>query len=239
MHSNKMFLRLHRLPTRSPLSLQALLINSANLMGGSSEPDGFRGFGRIHLENGLPLDGEGSLALFVADSSVTTITELARAEYVFDVDADAGLDLRVAISWIDPAATAFSQVQLINDLDLSVISPSGSRHTMWLDGVADAVNVNERVVVDAADVESGTWTVWVWAKVLSTEEQAFSLVVTGAISPGTGEAASVEDVDGENQEGGAAVSGARPAVTAASCRLASVLVIAGSMLAAAGAVLAL
>lgn len=220
-------------------SLQALLINSANLMGGSSEPDGFRGFGRIHLENGLPLDGEGSLALFVADSSTNTITEVTRAEYLFDVDGDAGLDLRVAISWIDPAASAFSLVQLINDLDLSVISPSGSRYTMWLNGVADAVNVNERVVIDAADVESGTWTVWVWANALSTEEQAFSLVVTGAISPGTGEAANVDEVDGENQQETTATSGARSAVTAASCRLASVLVGAGSMLAAVGAVLAL
>ncbi len=50
---------------------QATLINSANLMGGNSEPDGFRGFGRVHLDAGLPLDGTGALGLLVVDSNTT------------------------------------------------------------------------------------------------------------------------------------------------------------------------
>lgn len=163
-----------------------MLINSANLMGGSSEPDGFRGFGRVHLEQGIPLDGEGSMALFVADAANTSIPELTQQEYLFDVDGDAGLDFRVTLSWIDPAATAFSAIQLVHDLDLAVSSPSGTRYTMWESGDADEVNVNERVIVNAADVETGTWAVWVWAKSLNTDSQSYSLVVNGAISPGTG-----------------------------------------------------
>lgn len=155
-------------------------------MGESSEPDGFRGFGRIHLEAGMPLAGEGSLVLFVADASSTSIPELTRQEYNFDVDADAELDLRVTLSWIDIPASTFSAVQLVHDLDLAVISPTGVRYTMWATGDTDLVNVNERVVVDADDVETGTWSVWVWAKPLSTDEQSYSLVVNGAISPATG-----------------------------------------------------
>lgn len=156
-------------------------------MGGSSEPDGFRGFGRIHLEMGMPLDGEGSLALFVADAGDTSIAESSETEYKFDVDADAGLDLRATLSWIDPPASTVAAVQLVHDLDLTVVSPNGTMHTMWSSGEKDAVNVNERVVVGAADVESGTWTVLVSSNALSTaEEQSYSLVVNGAIGPGPG-----------------------------------------------------
>lgn len=170
--------------------MQALLINSANLMGGSTEPDGFRGFGRVHLEAGMPLNGEGSMALFVADANTTSISELTRDEYAFDVDGTAGEELRVTLSWIDPPTSAFAAKQLLHDLDLSVISPAGERYTMWRTGVVDSVNVNERVIIPSGIVasNSGTWEVWVWAKRLSTERQAYSLVVNGAISPSTGTA---------------------------------------------------
>lgn len=177
-----------RPPPRALLHVsQALLINSANLMGGDPEPDGFRGFGRIHLEMGLPLDGDGTLALYVADAGDTSIADSSEREYVFDVDADAGLDFRATLSWTDPPATTFSGFQLVHDLDLTVFSPSGTTYTMWSTGEKDAVNVNERVVVDAADVESGTWTVLVSSNSFTVDDtQTYSLVVNGAISPGAG-----------------------------------------------------
>ena len=152
-------------------------------MGGSSEPDAYRGFGRIHLEMGMPLKGEGSLALFVADSANTSIPELSQHDFVFDVDADAELEFRATLSWIDPPATVASVVQLINNLDLAVVAPSGTVHTMWASGVADSVNVNERVIVAASDVESGSWTVQVSSERLTTDSQSYSLVVNGAIAP--------------------------------------------------------
>ena len=154
-------------------------------MGGVSEPDGYRGFGRIHLEMGMPLDGGGSLALFVADAGDTSIPESSETEYNFDVDADAGLEFRATLSWIDPPATTFSGIQLVHDLDLTVVSPTGKPYTMWSSGDKDTVNVNERVVVGAADVQNGTWKVLVSSNGLSTaEDQSYSLVVHGAISPG-------------------------------------------------------
>lgn len=187
-----------RKPTVSPLSTfsrtsthttyhtqQAILINSANLMGKGSEPDGYRGFGRIHLEAGMPIKGTGDMALFVADAQTTSITELTRHEYVFNVDGAAGIEFRATISWIDPATSPYAATQLLHDLDLAVISPSGTRYTMWRSGEVDKVNVNERVIVSAGDVsaDSGMWTIWVWAKGLTTDVQAYSLAVTGAISP--------------------------------------------------------
>ena len=173
-----------------PLSLlispQALLINSANLMGGGTEPNGLRGFGRIHLGAGMPLAGDEGLSCFVADSSYTSISELTRVEYKFDVVAEAGLDFRATLSWVDPPASTFPSKQLVHDLDLAVISPRGVRYTMWASGVTDTVNMNERVIVDAEDMESGVWLVWVWAKSLTTDAQSYSLVVNGGISPAGG-----------------------------------------------------
>ncbi|CAN0435021.1 unnamed protein product, partial [Scytosiphon promiscuus] len=104
--------------------------------------------------------------------------------YTFDVNATAGLEFRATLSWIDPPATAFSSVQLVHDLDLSVYGPTGLRYTMWTSGMVDAVNNNERVIISGdggGDVIS-TWTVRVWSKQLAgNETQSYSLVVTGAI----------------------------------------------------------
>lgn len=161
-----------------------MLINSANLLGESAEPSDYRGFGRIHLEAGMPLEGEGSMALFVADSDDTSIEEETFTNYLFDVDADAGLELRATVSWIDPPATSLSSTQLVNNIDLRVISPSGEKFYMWEENKWDKVNVNERVIVDADDItESGTWAVRVRSRSFSTDDQSYSLVVTGAISP--------------------------------------------------------
>ncbi|CAN0343522.1 unnamed protein product, partial [Scytosiphon promiscuus] len=127
----------------SAATVKALLINSANLMGGSSEPDGYRGFGRVHLEAGMPLAGEGSLVLFVADAADTSVPENTLHEYLFDVDADAGLDVRVTLSWIDPPASTYSIAQLVHDLDLIVVAPDGvTTHRMWGSDMQDSAHVN-------------------------------------------------------------------------------------------------
>ena len=158
-----------------------MLINSANLMGGSSEPDGFRGFGRVQLDAGMPLDTAGALGLLVVDSATTSIDSYGDNTEVINIDGDADLDLRVTLAWIDPPTTVLSAVQLVNDLDLVVTAPSGATYTMWGSGASDTVNVVERVIVPAASVEGGEWTVTVSAKQLLAE-QWYSLVVTGPIS---------------------------------------------------------
>eukprot|EP00752_Nemacystus_decipiens_P015150 g13496.t1 len=180
----------------SAATVKAMLINSANLMGGGSEPSSYRGFGRIHLEAGMPLNGDGTMALYVKD--LGEISSGQKRSAVFEVDADAGLELRATLSWIDPAATSVSSVQLVNDLDLRVYAPNGEKFYMWAENPWDTVNVNERVIISAEDVEangSGTWEVRVRARDLATESQSYSLVVTGAISPAFGTTVDVITAD--------------------------------------------
>ncbi|CAM9635784.1 unnamed protein product [Ectocarpus sp. 4 AP-2014] len=220
----------------SAATVKALLINSANLMGESSKPDAYRGFGRIHLEEGMPLEGEGDLALFVADALDTSIAEDTVQEYLFDVDADAGLELRATLSWIDYPATSTSAIQLVNDLDLVVVSPTGIVYRMWGSDVTDNRNVNERVIVDADDVETGTWTVLVYSNSLVTDSQSYSLVVNGAISAGTGEGASGSfDSSNPYYAGDLAGSGGGPHSVTPPARLSIVLGATLAAVAAAGA----
>lgn len=153
----------------------------------------------------MPLSGGAGnpQALFVTDAVAhnTSTPEFTATDYPFRVDCGVGLDLRATLSWIDPPSSALSAVQLLHDLDLAVFSPTGVRYTMWHSGDADSVNVIERVVVpvshleeydddddddaggDSASKRNSTWVVRVWAKRLTVEVQAYSLVVTGAISP--------------------------------------------------------
>lgn len=159
---------------------QAILINSANLMNGPAEPDGHRGFGRVHLEAGLPLNGEGDMALFVVDSSTTSLGEFDGHKYFFDVNASTGIDLRATLAWIDPPASILAPVSLIHDLNLKVVSPTGTVYRMWSDHVDDR-NVNERVIVPGTDISiDGEWTVMVSSLGLFGETQSYSLVVTGS-----------------------------------------------------------
>ncbi|CAB1111149.1 unnamed protein product [Ectocarpus sp. CCAP 1310/34] len=161
----------------SAATVKAMIINSAHLMGGSSEPNGVRGFGRVHLEAGMPMDGVGVTGLLVVEAAIADgeITELVT------VDGDAGVELRATLAWLDPPTTALSATQLQHDLDLHVIAPSGTKYTMWESGEDDIVNVVERVIVPVESMESGVWSVVVSAKALLTDEQLCSLVVTGAI----------------------------------------------------------
>ncbi|CAN0059252.1 unnamed protein product [Scytosiphon promiscuus] len=165
----------------SAATVKAMIINSAHLMGGSSEPDGFRGFGRVHLEAGMPMHGTGRTGLLVVDSSRASISSHGEQTITVSVDGDAGVDLRATLCWIDPPATALSATQLQHDLDLVVRAPSGAAYTMWMSGEADTVNVIERVIVPAETMESGEWSIIVSAKGLLTDEQSYSLVITGAI----------------------------------------------------------
>lgn len=163
-----------------------MLVNSADLMGGSSEPDGLRGFGRVHLQGGLPLGAEGDLALFVADAFETEIGERTIHEYEFVLLPNTGLELRASLSWLDPPVSADASQQMLNDLDLTLVAPDGNTlYRMWSDG-ADIKNVIERVIISSSDATGGTWTVAVSCLDLTTEAQPYSLVVTGPIDTDSG-----------------------------------------------------
>lgn len=201
-----------------------MLVNSADLMGGDSEPDGYRGFGRVRLDAGLPLGAEGDLVLFVADAFEVEIGEYTIHEYKFNTTPDTGLELRATLAWIDPPASLESSTLLINDLDLTLVAPDGILYKMWSDG-ADVSNVIERVIVASSVVGTGTWTVAVSCFGLLADTQPYSLVVTGPIDVGSGGFS-------EREASGGAVSRVTPGVVLFLCAAAAVMfgVLAGDAL---------
>lgn len=136
----------------------------------------------------MPLDGSGDRGLFVVDADDESIEGYSFHEYFFNLNSNTGLEFRATLAWIDPPATEYSSTQLIHDLDLAVVSPSGTWHRMWSFG-EDNRNVVERVIVSADDVDAdndGAWTVAVSSASITTTNQPYSLVVTGAIRKGSG-----------------------------------------------------
>lgn len=85
----------------APCAKQALTINSANVLGGSSEPNGFC---RVDKR----------------------VWPFSVAEAASKWSASTGLDFRVTLSWKYIAAISLSVKQLLHDLDLVVSSPSGT-----------------------------------------------------------------------------------------------------------------
>ena len=61
---------------------RAMLVNSADLMSRSSEPDGgYRGIGRVYLEGLMPVDGDGDMGVFIVDTLGSSIDQYTPEEY--------------------------------------------------------------------------------------------------------------------------------------------------------------
>jgi subtilisin family serine protease len=144
-----------------------------------STPDILQGFGRMFLQNVLPLSGitPTNFDLFVDE---TSIDSSGRVTYSVTVTGDEA-PLKATLVWMDPPASAISGKQLVNDLDLKIVFPGGSS-TEYGNGFAgDEFNNVEQVLIQAP--ASGTYSVVVTSKSFSTT-QKFSLIITsiGSVS---------------------------------------------------------
>ena len=105
--------------------------------------------------------------------------------------ADAGAQLKATLAWTDYPASTSSTINLVNDLDLTVIAPDGTTYKGnafsggWsvTGGSADRLNNVENVYVFAA--EAGTWTITVSGYNVPQGPQPFALVVDANVPGGT------------------------------------------------------
>jgi len=166
--------------------IKALLLNSGSRMqlfagGGQYDvklgipPDYIQGFGRVSLWKVLPLKGVNEFDLFVADA--VNIQENSEIAYTVEI-SDSSLPLKATIAWYDPPAVQGSTSKaLINNLDLSAISPSNKRIYPNGRSSPDTVNVNERLNI--SDPQRGTWKVIVNSRSLPVMgNQLFAIVIT-------------------------------------------------------------
>jgi hypothetical protein len=125
-------------------------------------PDEFQGYGRIQLSNVLPLAGftpEG-MQLFMEDQ--VQMTDGAARLYEIDVTSSSR-PLVFTVSWYDPPNVLWSGRAVLNDIDVSLVSPSGQVY--YGNNIkGDELNNNERIYI--IEPELGRYTVNVTARAI-------------------------------------------------------------------------
>ncbi|MBR3584133.1 MAG: S8 family serine peptidase [Kiritimatiellae bacterium] len=168
--------------------MKALLINGARDMtpgqygtGSTQEitarPDRSQGFGHVNLYNALE-PGDGNFLVFATNKFTTT-----GANYTTNIavgQANAGKYI-LTLAWQDYPGTSGASKTLVNDLDLTVTSPSGTVYYPNNYGTLDHTNNVEFIEFTASEV--GSYTVKVNAykisKTTGVGSQPFALVMRG------------------------------------------------------------
>jgi len=134
--------------------------SSALIGAGRDAPNNHEGNGLIDLWSAMN-------ASYIQDESVITDAERG---WSFVVPASAP-DLRLALSYTDPAASVVSSTQLVNDLDIAIKDPSGT----WTNLSDDLNNLR---TLDFTNPAQGSWEVHILGtQVASSGPQFFAVAM--------------------------------------------------------------
>ncbi len=169
----------HALLTGARATVMNMLTNVGQ---GPSFPNGAQGWGRVTLDDALYFSGDAA-KLFVADEGAGLATG-GTAEFTVTV-ADATVPLKIVLAWSDFPAAANANPAIVNDLDLTVLSPVPYNGNVLLNGqsapipLKDGTNVEEAVIIKQPI--AGTYTIKVIGANVANGPQPFALVATGGI----------------------------------------------------------
>lgn len=163
-------------------TLKVLLAHNAQDIGNTG-PDYQSGYGSVRIQS--TIDFMRSDSFF--EDQVSGGGMLSTTVEVNPGDTE----LKVTLAWDDVAGTPNVSPALVNDLDLRVFSPTGTRHFPWtLDPLnpalaavqtgEDHINNVEQVVVGAP--EAGVWVVEVVGTAVPVGTQTFSLAITPTLA---------------------------------------------------------
>jgi len=177
-----------------PATIKAILLHAATDLGASG-PDYVHGYGLIDDRKYIDLVRADTIDDTVVEDRV--MQQGQRDLYTVEV-APGTSELKVTLVWDDWPADPLAAHALVNDLDLVVTGPDGTRHYPWTLNPylpaeaaqrlrADHTNNVEQVCVEQP--AEGSWLVTVWAAGLPQYDQPYSLVTdaTGfaAVASGT------------------------------------------------------
>ena len=170
--------------------IKASALNSAvDMTGITGYPSNSEGWGRILADNVTYFQGD-TRKLVVAD--VRNAQGLSTGEEVIVpvTVLGGGEQLRVTVAWTEPAATLPTSFAAVNDLDVEVISPTGTLYkgNVFSGGVSvPGGNKDDRNNVEQVHVSNptpGAWTVKVKGAGVQVGKQGYAVVVTGDVSSG-------------------------------------------------------
>ncbi len=161
------------------------IVGADNDISGYTVPDNNVGWGRVDLDSSLYFAGDRS-KLWVMDDTVGLNTGDS-ALYSVEVVNDSN-PFRVALIWTDYPGTMRAALILVNNLDLTVISPTGTEYKgnvysggqSATGGIYDTLNVEECTRRNLPEV--GIWTIKVKAKNVPQGPQPYALAATGMIT---------------------------------------------------------
>ncbi len=176
------------IPNPSAALLKALAVVSTDPnITGFTVPDNDIGWGRIDLDSVLYFTGDTKRLLLNEYSTNGGLNTNDSVVYQWTVNSS--IPLRVTLCWTDTAGNPSVLRSQVNDLDLRVVSPTGTSY--WgnyysggqsaTGGSRDSNNVEENFRLNAP--ATGIWTAWVRGRNVPTgANQPYAIVITGDVS---------------------------------------------------------
>lgn len=209
-------------PTGNPVSAdgfnpssaltRATLINGAVEITGSGThlnderfPNGDQGYGRSQLDRVLHFEGDAR-NLIVYDSWNHGVELTTGQSWSMEIEVeDPGQSVEVTLAWTDYPSSSGGGIKIVNDLDLELIAPSGTRYVgnaytgfspgyseadpssnPWSgsrSGEWDGLNVEENILLlpETNDIEIGIYQINVYAHNVAQGSQDFAIVASGPV----------------------------------------------------------
>ena len=170
--------------TPSPALMKAVMANGAEPMASTYAYPGMgQGFGRVNVAKSLL--GNLTYQVFSEDQKVSLATNEQMMYNASVMSQDS--PLKVMLAWTDPPGTASANRELVNNLDLEIVSPSGLTYygnnftngESRVGGNQDDLNNLEGFLVKKPEV--GTWTIKVTGKNVPTGPQDYAIVFSGDV----------------------------------------------------------
>jgi hypothetical protein len=168
--------------------IKSTLINgSVDMTGVSGYPSNTEGWGRLLADYALYFPGD-TRTMWAADvRNASGISTSDVVEYPVEVTGSAE-QLRVTMTFTDPAGASGTSFAAVNDLDLEVVSPGGTvyKGNVFSGGVSvtggskDDRNNLEQVHLNSP--AAGEWTVRVRGAAVNVGLQGYALVVSGQVA---------------------------------------------------------
>jgi len=159
--------------------MRALMIHSADDIG-TVGPDYLHGWGRINVATAADL-----IAAHAADEATLRFGDVrANQQTTFTVTSDGTEPMRATLAYTDPLSAPGAAAQLVNDLDLEVVDPSGRVWSAFVlnPAVPAAAATTGRNTLDnveqvVAPAQAGSWTIRVSGTSVPSGPQDFALIV--------------------------------------------------------------
>ncbi|UCG41735.1 MAG: S8 family serine peptidase [candidate division WOR-3 bacterium] len=171
------------------LNKAVAIVGADNDISGYTVPDNNIGWGRVDLDSSLYFAGDQSKLWVTDDTSGLTTGD--SAVYTIEV-TDSVRPFRVSLCWSDYPGTMQAALILVNNLDLTVVSPTGVEYKgnvysggeSQTGGIYDTLNVEECFRLNSP--ETGSWTVKVSAPNVPQGPQPYALAAIGIFGAGPG-----------------------------------------------------